>query len=144
MKASDDREFARQHKSLKKDLERIDRGSLARRAVGDGEQVADLKKAIASLRTKLCDHFAFEEGGGYLQLVVAARPTLKHMVDRLRSDHDAILGALDDLVSAPGEEQSPEAIRSGFIAAIRHLRKHEANEMDLVQRTVNDDLGVAD
>jgi hemerythrin len=142
-----DRDFAELHKSLKKDLARIDRDCASATRGSDQEtQVAELRAAIKVLRKKLADHFNFEEqeDGGYMQLVVTARPTLTRKVNRLRADHDAILASLDEIIATPDARQTTDALRSAFVATMRILRRHEAKEMDLVQQAVLDDLGSPD
>jgi len=147
MTRSEDRDFAELHRSLKRDLARIDR-DCASASQGDGEQaqVAEVRGAIKVLRKKLAEHFAFEEkeDGGYMQIVVTARPTLTRKVELLRSEHGAILASLDHIISTGAGGQSAAALRAAFVAAMRDLRRHEAKEMDLVQEAVIDDLGNVD
>jgi len=148
MKASDYREFAQQHRSLKSDIERIQGSPPFRSCVDRDEEalVSELRRAISALRRKLCDHFDFEEqeGGGYLLEVTTLRPTLTHKVERLRSDHDIILAALDKLIISTAQSESCERLKSSFVEAIHYLRKHEIEEMDLLQDTTLHDLGTAD
>jgi hemerythrin len=148
MKAVDHREFAQQHRSLKSDIDRIQGSPPFRPSVARDEQaaVSELRRAIRALRAKLHDHFAFEEqeGGGYLLEVVTVRPTLTHKVERLRSDHDIILAALDKLIASTAQSESCETLKSSFVKTVRYLRKHEIEEMDLLQDTTIHDLGTAD
>jgi len=108
--------------------------------------IRELKGAINTFRAKLSDHFAFEEeeGGGYLQGVLAARPTLKRKVERLRSDHEVILAALGELVMPTSESESCETLKARFVDAIRYLRRHELEELDLLQDATTRDLGTTD
>ena len=148
MKASDPREFAQQHANLRGDIARIQDSAPFRTSPNRDEQamLTELRRAIGALSAKLRDHFAFEEedGGGYMLEVITSRPTLKHQVERLRSDHDAILAALDEMVLSKAKDRSCEELKIRFVQTIRQLRKHEHAEMDILQLAIVHDLGIAD
>jgi len=140
------RVFASQHEKLNREIDRIRDGDLLAPGPEAGTAAVELKRAIGTFRASLREHFAFEESeeGGYLRQVIDARPTLKRSVERLLADHGSILAALADLEQASKPDESSATIKSGFIKTVRRLRHHEAEEMELLQHAIMDDIGVCD
>jgi hypothetical protein len=137
-------EMLRQHESVLADVDRLELlvGSppsdvsparLRELMLGDAE----------SLRTDLARHFAHEEEGGYLQVVLDTHPGMERRIEKLRSDHGTILRSLDAVTMGAGEIPMDD-LRRELRAALSLLREHEAAETELMHQTVIQDEGTPD
>lgn len=96
-----------------------------------------------SLLDELTERFAFEEEGGYLEPIVVDRPELSRSVDRLRQEHARILadvGALAGVVAASEVATARKHLR----VLVQTIRRHERDEIRLIQEATLTDVGVVD
>jgi hypothetical protein len=134
-----------QHETLKEDMCRLRTAVTSGRQGLSGEQWrADTEAHLVKLRKCLSKHFELEEAGGYLEPVKEKRPTLSRSVSRLQLQHEEILAEIDSVSGACRDEAAVDAIVTAALRVLDLLRQHEAEESDLIQGAVGDDLGVGD
>jgi hypothetical protein len=138
-------EMSRQHRELKREVHRL-RGRLGELPKGgavEGWHEATLEE-VALLRDCLGKHFALEERDGYLEPVIERNPNLSGKVGLLCAQHAAILREVDRAESACRSRMPAAEVSSLLGAALDSLERHEAEESDLVQSALSDDIGAAD
>ena len=107
-------------------------------------QLAALVQETAHLHKVLIGHFALEEEGGYLAPVIEKRPGLSDKVDILKEQHTEILSMLGRLERQFKDGTSLEDARASVLEIVGLAARHEAAETDLIQKTLVEDIGVAD
>ena len=128
----------RAHDALIEDLEQLNRAA-------DGADLTALPARLAATRTHVADHFRFEEENGYMAEVRAREPRLEHAINSLAAQHRELLQSLDTLISrATATKSLDTAIRESVKEWVRHIRRHEADENDLMQDAYNFDIGAED
>ena len=102
--------------------------------------------SLHHLRDHLCDHFAQEEEGGFLEESVARMPRLSAAVRSILCQHPALLAELDrviaDLESAPADAAAWTRADHAFEMFSAHMTAHERSENAVVQEGYNEDLGL--
>ncbi|MEW5976958.1 MAG: hemerythrin domain-containing protein [Acidobacteriota bacterium] len=124
---------------------------LAREKVDPPAKVAWVRRLaehLASLERHLKAHFKFEETGGFMEEVLSMIPNADLRVERLKSDHGALLATTANLLKGannPAHENADSGSLcqelSQFLSRLRH---HEHEEIDLVQQAFLDDVGSLD
>jgi Hemerythrin HHE cation binding domain len=88
---------------------------------------------LAALRLELAQHFRAEESAEYFGTVVAESPPLAPGIAELKSEHAAMLDAVDSLLQLaadPGRwAQLPQPTR----LLVMQLERHEASESKLLR-----------
>lgn len=101
---------------------------------------------LQELRDMMHDQFAREEYGGYLQETVSIAPRFSTECEQLRHEHRLLLSdidaMLDDLSHSPEESLGTFHVRFRDFAT-RYLN-HEHHENAIVQKALDDDIGVGD
>jgi hypothetical protein len=77
-------------------------------------------------------HFAAEEDPGYFGTFVADCPELTADVDRLMTDHEAMVDAIERLRALPSQRSARE-IALGLLALLEVFEEHERRESQLVR-----------
>lgn len=138
-------EMSRQHRELKRQVHRL-RGRLGELPQGgavEGWHEATLEE-VALLRDCLQKHFVLEETDGYLEPVTERSPNLSGKVGLLRAEHAAILRDVDRAESACRSRRAAAEVSALLGSALDSLERHEAQEADLMQSALSDDIGGAD
>jgi hypothetical protein len=102
-----------------------------------------LARALGALESALRSHFAFEEQGGYMREVVAARPALARKAATLRDQHAALRERVQQLL-ARTKDGHLEPLQREIVELVVDARAHEDAERDLVEGALEDDLAAAD
>lgn len=107
-------------------------------------EAARLVPLLEDLRAELETHFAEEEGaGGLAEAVGASAPRHMRHLEALLAEHRQLLAALDALL-ARGQALLTGPVRE-FVretrALSRRLRRHEAQETELLSDAVHADIG---
>lgn len=89
-------------------------------------------------------HFAFEEEGGYLDVVVAARPGLFFNVSRLQREHAELLREGECLAEALRAAPTGTEARTRLVRLLDQIGRHQHEEHRLLQQALADDLGTGD
>ena len=105
---------------------------------------ARLVREIGGLCQGMRRHFAFEEEGGYLDAVVAARPGLFFNVSRLQREHAEFLREGESLSADLQGPLAPEEARTRLVRLLDQLGRHQYEEHQLLQQAIADDLGGGD
>jgi hypothetical protein len=133
--------MAEAHRALLRELEDLERSAQPCSAAGP----KDTSARLAGLRTRLDDHFRFEEQNGYMQPVLARAPHLERTVNQLRGEHDELRRSLVALVEEAGAARAPGA---DFWQKVRQwitlVREHEARENLLVEEAFNREFAAED
>ena len=115
------------------------------------ESCGRLHAQLCELRDRLAIHFSLEEAYGYFEDALTAAPWLTAGADRLRSQHGdlyleicAIVDGADRLLhhEIPGE--IVETVKREFRAFAHRLRRHESDEIELISKAFQDDIGAMD
>ena len=130
----------RAHAALLDDLRKLEQAT--RPAGGDG--AADLRARLRLTRAHLAEHFRFEEQDGYLDPVRQREPRLERTIARLAGEHRWLVHSLKLLIREAGDTITSEGIGKRIRAWVRSVRRHEAEERDLVQDAFNTDIGTKD
>jgi len=133
-----------EHEALKEDIARLRSAASGPQGMPDERWRADMLGQLAKLRECLRKHFELEDVGGYLEPVMEKRPGLGRSVCRLHNQHDEILIELGNVNDACRKEAPTAEIVTRALRVLDLLRKHEAEESDLIQGALGDDLGVGD
>jgi len=133
-----------QHEALKEDMARLRSTASGPQGVPDEGWRADMRDQAAELRECLRKHFELEEVGGYLEPVLEKRPGLGRSVCRLHNQHGEILIELDSVDDACRKEAPVAEIGNLALRVLDLLRQHEAEESDLIQGALGDDLAGGD
>ena len=136
-------EVQREHDELRELLGEVHR-VLAERL----EKVAEVSERLASLSEHVETHFQEEEIAGFFDQVVERAPRLSDRVDRLRTEHQALLGAVRSLYDAAtqgdGSADWWKRMEGTFHDFSKDLMHHESHENDLLQEAYGEDLGTGD
>lgn len=126
-------------------LERhLDRGS---REAASASWAEELRSYLAELRDELSAHFAFEESSQFWEDLAEAFPRAASRISRLVAEHDKILESLEKVLGTAGEPtggRKAASVEVGVRGTIASLRRHEAEEDELIQTLYCDDLGSGD
>ena len=117
-------------------------------AIGPGWSES-LARSLGLLKSRLKNHFAFEEAGGFMEDIVKVIPSAAGWIEKLRADHERFLAALDQLSAfAKSLTSMTDSSFANLCEEVRQflgdLRRHENEENDLVQTAFVDDLGMVD
>lgn len=108
----------------------------------------EMGERVAHLRTRLAEHFAFEEQGGYLAELLETAPNVAARAASLEHQHPALLHALEDLAERLREEpprfESWSEARMVFEQFVHRFHDHEHAEHELIQTYLATDIGTGD
>ncbi len=115
----------------------------------DPKQLVD---RLNQLRDVLETHFALEEFYGYFQTARVNHSHISVKADTLRSQHETIYLEVCELVELAesalyhetDSNKALSAIVAGFHAFVQNFSDHEEQEMELMMRLCNDEIGVGD
>lgn len=108
---------------------------------------AEFFELVNRLRDQLALQFALEESFGYFEGAVNAAPHLSEFAVKLRSEHETLYAEVCRIAEAV--EATPDrddaVILASHAAPLFHafdqrLKTHEANENDLIARSLSEDL----
>ncbi|HET6948810.1 MAG TPA: hemerythrin domain-containing protein [Acidimicrobiales bacterium] len=90
-----------------------------------------------------------ESRDGFLQQLVTDAPRLDPAVARLRRDHLEIRLLIEDVQTrargaAPGEDPSPEKLRTAALELLGRLARHRQRGADLIYEAYLVDIGTGD
>lgn len=118
----------------------------ADRISAEGDSVEPLVIGLHELRDMMHDQFAKEECGGYLQDTISIAPRYSSECEQLRLDHRLLLSdidaMLDDLHHSPTETLATFHVR--FRDFTTRFLNHEHHENAVVQKALEEDIGVGD
>lgn len=112
---------------------------------------AEFVELVNRLRDQLALQFALEESFGYFEGAVNAAPHLSELAVKLRAEHETLYAEvcrLAESIEASPDREDGVILASHaapqFQAFDRRLKIHEANENDLIARSLSEDLGGGD
>ncbi|MFK7767456.1 MAG: hypothetical protein AB8B55_09565 [Mariniblastus sp.] len=112
------------------------------------QQVVNL---LGDLRDELKTYFALEEFYGYFSKSSTNNPSVSQKAKRLQTEHEGLFLELNELVELAEQilyremtDVSLSSIAGRFKDFCNHFAHHEQNEMDLMMRLCNEELGVGD
>ncbi|MHC2069597.1 hypothetical protein ACYFX5_19160 [Bremerella sp. T1] len=118
----------------------------ADRITAEGDTPEALVLGLHELREMMHDQFAEEECGGYLQETVSIAPRYSSECEQLRHEHRLMLSdvdaMLDDLHHSPYETLGTFHVR--FREFTTRFLNHEHHKNAIVQKALEDDIGVGD
>ena len=109
-------------------------------------------KELAELRDQLETYFAMEEFYGYFQQAATKNPGVTNKAELLRSDHESLFLQMNELVDLAEQIVYRECSKKVTVRDLaeeldsfcRALAHHEQDEMELMMRLHNEDIGVGD
>lgn len=115
----------------------------------DGEGLAVLRDELRRLVGVLQAHFSAEEAGALYRDVPVQFPRFSSRIDRLREEHGRILGAAEDVARRADRMHRPEVYELRELNAraqllVATIRRHEAEENEIIVCAHVDDVGVGD
>ena len=119
------------------------------RADHDGAWAESLHERLGILREALAKHFHGEETGYLFVGLPEAYPRFGNRLDRLKAEHGPMLEALDEVrgqaaTLGGGGNTDAKALRRRVLAVLSMLRRHEAEENEILYCAHWDDLGEGD
>jgi len=136
-------EMLRQHGQLLNQIAEL--RSLATPPAGNGRATdGRVAERLGGLCQGMRSHFAFEEEGGYLDVVVAARPGLFFNVTRLQKEHAEFLREGESLTQALRGSTPRAEARTRLVRLLDQIGRHQHEEHRLLQQAIADDLGAGD
>lgn len=134
-----------QHRALLSHLDALWRSASAR-PTDSGAKLqmwrADLKARVSELRGELLVHFAHEDQGGVFDDLAMQAPHRCGKLGRLSQEHADIVAQIDEFL-ADSATQGGERLAAQAQLIVAKLRRHEAEETELILSIVYDDLGAA-
>ena len=112
----------------------------------------EASRELSELRDQLEAYFALEEFYGYFQQSAVTNPSVNNKAELLQTAHEALFVKLNKLVDLSEQIVYRECRSSITVATLatelqafcRDLAEHEQEEMDLMMRLHNEDIGVGD
>jgi hypothetical protein len=107
---------------------------------------------LGDLRDQLETYFALEEFYGYFKNSAESNPTVSQAASSLRQDHERLFLQFSDLVECSEQIVYRECSKEVTVKQLAEkldefchaLAKHEHDEMELMMRMCNEDIGVGD
>ena len=114
-----------------------------------GKWLALLREKLPELRSTLATHFAGEEGGPLFRQLPIQAPQLSGRLTRLEEEHAGILVSVEALADRAEKLEDPEVYELRELNAqvqllIATIRRHEAEENELVMQANWDEIGDGD
>lgn len=113
-----------------------------------GDVLGCVEGALGELKTRLAEQVTDREQRGYLRPVTERRPTTAPVVARLKVQQRAILEGFERVWETRGRLSGggldAESLRQQAKLLLDHLRRHIAEENNLVQRVFNTEIGGPD
>jgi hypothetical protein len=114
-----------------------------------GKWLASLREKLPELRRTLETHFAGEEGGPLFRQLPIQAPQLSGRLSRLEEEHAGILVSVDSLTDRAAALDEPEVYELRELNAqvqllVATIRRHEAEENELVMQANWDEIGDGD
>ncbi|MBI3949695.1 MAG: hemerythrin domain-containing protein [Acidobacteria bacterium] len=124
----------------------VEEGGLVGQESEWGRRMCD---ELSAFRRHLQRHFALEEEGGFMLEVVARMPQASEQVEKLRQEHGETLKVIDELIHdssllAYGTSLSLAELRNRILEVFSTIRRHEAEENELIQQIFYQEVSVAD
>lgn len=88
---------------------------------------------LAELRADLAAHFGAEESAEYFGVVVGEEPQLEPQIDGLRSEHAAMLHAVENLCRLADDRERWLLLAASTRELVAELERHERAESRLLR-----------
>ena len=107
---------------------------------------------LGKIRDQLATHFTLEETFGYFEDAVDVAPWLSEKSCALREEHKTLYLRISELADAAervatemkADRRQTENLIQRFRDFCRTLKRHEADEADLIMDALYDEIGVGD
>lgn len=138
-------EVLEEHRELQAHL-RLLSDCVVGRAPRGSDWGAELSRRASLLMNDLEKHFAGEAEEKFFREVELRTPHLAHKVGNLRKEHREIMMELRHVAGdAPASSgKAAERIAARVRAVIALINRHEAEETELLFRSIYEDMGVGD
>jgi len=115
----------------------------------EGRWLDEIRGKLPTLRRTLEAHFRGEEDGPLFRQLPIQSPQLSGRLSRLADEHEGILRSVDDLVARADALEEPEVYQLRELNAqvqllVATIRRHEAEENELVLQSNWDEIGTGD
>ncbi|MBI1248986.1 hypothetical protein GC197_14230 [bacterium] len=118
----------------------------ADRITAEADSADTLVQGLLELRDMMYQQFAREENGGYLRDTINIAPRYASECEQLRLQHRLLLSDVDAMLD--DMHHSPEETLATFHVRFRDFAtrflSHEHQENAIVQKALEDDIGVGD
>ena len=110
------------------------------------DSLAEFRDLTETFRDQLALHFALEEAYGYFEEALEVAPRLHQRSLHLRSQHAELYTAAQQLSDAAYRDPplEPDRLAARARELLAMLDTHEADEMELIQGALNQDMGGGD
>jgi hypothetical protein len=138
---SADERTGRSHVSLLANLKKVE-------ALVQPQTVASLLtvvKQLAATKSHLGDHYGSEEQGGWMDAIRRQEPRFSHTVEHLQAQRRELVHSLETLIEeAEAARELDYPLRKKIGRWVQRVRENEACETDLLEETLEADLGAGD
>lgn len=113
---------------------------------------SDAAKLISDLRDELETYFALEEFYGYFSEAAISNPIVSQKANKLQDEHQTLFLGLSEILESAekmvyresGPEVTIECLADLLEQFCLDLARHEEQEMELMMRLCNEEIGVGD
>ena len=114
-----------------------------------GHWASSLTEQLLNLHNKVSHHFREEEASGVLEDLEENYPRASRSIGALRTDHDRILADFRAVLPAAmcyaeGRSGESQNLRRWTRSIVEHIQRHEAEETELMQKLILEELGTGD
>jgi len=115
----------------------------------DGRWLGELREKLPALADVLRGHFIDEEREYLYTELPAQKPRFADRLAKLKSEHGSILEAVDEAISKAGRVEGGEVhelreLNACVQLVVATIRRHEAEENEIVLRAYWHDVGAGD
>lgn len=135
--------IAEEHRMLRSLLAEIE-GALKGRTPRRNSGLDVVAVRLDTLRGPLGAHFDEEERAGLFERIEQRAPDQATACARLKSEHEGLLGRLDELRAVPPEGRRGAEWTRGVKTFLDQLADHEERETELLRQSVDDAGGAPD
>lgn len=140
-------ETMREHRTVRQLAGTVE--AMVAEADPEGRWLDGLCPRLEALREQLTGHFGRESKSYLFEELPAVYPRHRRQIERLEAEHAEILRRLNAAIEQAGAADEPDAasterLRSKVLALMTTLRRHEAEEDEILVSAYWDDHGGGD
>jgi iron-sulfur cluster repair protein YtfE (RIC family) len=115
----------------------------------EGRWIGRIRQELPLLRDTLSHHFKEEQEAALYRELPVRYPRFAERIEKLASEHDGILEAIDKVTAAAQGLQRPELhdlreLNARIQLLVATIRRHEAEENELIMSAHWDEVGTGD
>jgi len=116
----------------------------------EGRWIGSLLETLPTLADRLRAHFRAEEQAALYRELPVSKPRLAPRIEKLAAEHDEMLASVDKVIrrargiAEPAEIHQLRELNALVQLLVATIRRHEAEENEIIMGAYWDELGAAD